>query len=290
MCCKMDKKDFWDIKSFGEISEEEKTVFYDSLSEDVVEGKIRFHAGICGGDSSFFENPYLLAGIIEPDGSIYPATGYANNNRKTLKNKKIRLFLERYFAHKMPHNDFNLQIIISAKHQFDNLPEASWIANTLAVRGVEGDYVNCLSEPIFSGISIQDLLSLKISVIFISDKSTDRILGIINNENVRKGLALVGTFNPVFGMVTEYALGIGKAVLESNKNRQITKDTNITLCSSTGPLSIPLIEGTYVLIQPKKNENQLSFTGMEYNPQKGNIVVNGSSLQRNHMILRIDPL
>ena len=187
----------------------------------------------------------------------------------------------------MPGNDFNLQIAIRTRHQFEDQAESSEIAHTFAVDGVQGDYVNYLSEPVFSNLSVEDQLSLEIAVIFVGDKNTDRILNIINKENVKKGIVLAGTFNPIFGVVANYVRNIGSELLQTRKNKRITRE-NFTLVSKPGSLSIPLKEGTYVFVQPRKDEKEFTFTGVRYDSLTDRVSVQGQPLARNHMILRIE--
>lgn len=278
----MTERDFWNIPALGELPTKERAAFYDALAEDEEKGGERFLFG--GSDSSFFENPTLRVGILEQDGSVVPAAGYTQ--RRTLQRRKIRVFLERYFVHAMPGQDFNLQIAIRTRHQFQDLKETSEVAHTLAVRGIQGDYVNYLTEPVFSDLSIEDNLSLEIAVIYIGDKTTDRILDIINNENVKKGITLAGTFNPIFGVVANYVRNIGVAVLKSRKNQEITRQ-QLTLLSEPGKISLPLIEGDYILVQPKKGETELSFSGIQFDSATDRVTMNGQPLARNHMLLRI---
>jgi hypothetical protein len=123
-------------------------------------------------------------------------------------------------------------------------------------------------------------------VIYVGDKTTNRILNIINNENVKKGITLAGTFNPIFGVVANYVRNIGVAVLESRKNQEITKQ-QLTLLSEPGKISLPLIEGDYVLVQPKRDEVELSFSGISFDSATGRVTMKDQPLARNHMLLHI---
>ena len=89
----MKKVDFWDIPALGELPTNERGEFYDAIAED--EEKKGTAAFFGGSDSSFFENPTLRVGILEPDGSIISATGYARG--KSIQKKKIRLYLQMEF-------------------------------------------------------------------------------------------------------------------------------------------------------------------------------------------------
>jgi len=276
---------FWDLPALGELPPEERGAFYDAIAEDE---KSTGRAGFAGlGDSAFFENPGLKVGLIEGD-SVVAATGYTR--RKPIRNSKINLFLERYFAYQMPGRDFDLQLMIGSHHHFAGRKEPSEVTHTFAVAGREGDYVPCLGAALFGGLSIRDNLLLRIGVTYLGDRTRDEIVKHLNSEGVKKGLLLATGYNPIFGAAASYAQSIAVALVNSKfRNRKITR-AEITLSGSPGAISIPLVEGTYVLVQPKRDEQELSFSNLRLNPSRDGILLGNQPLKRNHMMIRVQPL
>lgn len=278
------KASFWDLPALGELGPEERRDFYDEIAEDE---KIGGRAGFAGlGDSAFFENPGLKVGLIEGE-SVVAASGYTG--REPIRNSKINLFLERYFAYQMPGRDFDLQLMIGSHHYFADRKEPSEVTHTFAVEGKEGDYVPCLGVPLFAGLSIRDSLLLRIGVTYLGDRTRDEIVKHLNSEVVKKGLLLATGYNPVFGAAASYAQSIAVALVNSKfRNRKITR-AEITFSGSPGPISLPLVEGTYVFVQPKRDEQELSFSNLRLSPSRDGILLGGQPLKRNHMILRVQP-
>jgi len=62
------------------------------------------------------------------------------------------------------------------------------------------------------------------------------------------------------------------------------------MLSLGGAISIPLVEGTYVLVQPKRDEQELSFSNLRLNPSRDGILLGNQPLKRNHMMIRVQPL
>lgn len=271
---------FWGLTPLGQMSPAERQEFYDILVDDEPEEQLFF------GDSTshLYENPRLEIAILEKDGSLHPAQGYSST--ASLANTRVDVFLERFFAAAMPGNNYDLQLAITSRHRFPDRPEPDRVAHTLTVKGVLNDYANYLTEPVFQGLAIADLLTLDIAVNFLSDKNTRHLLGLLDHEVLSKGIKLAGTFNPVFGTLATYAQGFVKMCLEQKKNICIT-DAHLTLAANPGPLSASLVEGTYLLLQPTTAEESMSMGNARYDFKDKSLWVADQKVSRNHLFLRI---
>lgn len=269
---------YWDFVTLSELDKNEKAAFYNEIIEDI-EGDNLFGMG----DSRYFENPTLRVGILNEDLTV---SSIINANGKTVESDKINLYLEKYYVYDMPGDNFNLQLMIETRHQF-NKDKESQVGHTIAVNGLKKDFVNYLSEPVFKNLSVDDTLSLGIMVNFIGDKKTDSWLSFIKSDVVKTGIDLVGGFNPVYGTAANYIKSIAGGVLSSKKNQAIT-NMKISFLKSPGKLSIPLIEGTFILIQPMRDEHEINFEGITFEPSSGYFKQDGINLARNHMIFRIE--
>lgn len=271
---------FWGLTPLGGMPEEDRQEFYDLLIDDEQEE----HFFLGDSTSHLYENPRLEIAILEDDGTLRPAQGYSS--RPALGNGRIDVFLERYFAAAMPGNNYELQLAISSRHRFPDRQEPDRVAHTLAVRGVLNDYANYLTEPVFQGLAVDDLLTLDIAVNFLSDKSTRRLLAALDSEVLSKGIKLAGTFNPVFATLATYAQGFVKMCLEQKKNVSIT-DSHLTLTRSPGPLSATLVEGTYLLVQPSTGEERVNMLDARYDFHQSMLLVGNEKISRNHLFLRV---
>ena len=142
-----------DAATLGELSDEERTAFYDDLMED---DPATFNMFGLGGNAKYFENPTLRVGLVEVDNRVVPAQ---ESKAVTIRNASIDIWIERYFVQSMPMNKFNLQLVLSVRHFFKDKKDSQEIAYTLAAKGLLKDYVNYITEPVFKGLSVKDSLS-----------------------------------------------------------------------------------------------------------------------------------
>ena len=138
----------------------------------------------------------------------------------------------------------------------------------------------------FENLSVSNKLLLDIAVTFLTDRSTERLIQFLKSPELQKGIKLVGVYNPVFGTVAAYVREVVESLASAKKNRAIT-DAHIGLLSSPGQLSTPLIEGTYILVQPSTEAESLSTVDARYDTQRQRVVIANQPLERNHIILRI---
>jgi hypothetical protein len=270
---------FLDVATLGELTDAERAEFYDALADDLP-GQNLFGLG---SDAKVYENPTLRPAFLLADGRLVPV---AEAPGTTLADTKIDVVVERYFVRDMPGNNFELQLVVSARHLFSNRKEAEEVAHTLAVKGVRNDWVNYLAEPVFQGLVIKDSLSLNVMVNFVGDKMTDALLTFMDSEVAKKGIQLAGSYNPIFGTAASYCRSIVAGVLKAHKNQAIT-NMNLTLSGARGPMALPLVEGTYLLVQPLRGEVELTFTGMHFDAPTGRFLASDKPLERNHLVLRI---
>jgi hypothetical protein len=272
---------FWNLQPLGLMSRQDQAAFYDELADNDAED--HFFLGLGDPTSHLYENPRLEVAVLEHDGTIVPAQGYSAS--PLLEDAHIDVFLERYFAAAMPGNNFDLQLAISSRHHFEGRDQPERVAHTLAVKGVINDYANYLTEPVFRNLAVSDLLTLDIAVNFLSDKTTRRLLALMDNEVVSKGVQLATTFNPVYGTMASYAQGLIKMCLEAKQNVAIT-DAHLSFTSTLGTLSASLVEGTYLLFQPT-TEEEISLREATYDFAQKSLRIAGEKVSRNHLFLRI---
>ena len=273
----------WELRPLGGLTTTERASFY----EDLVEGEDEEHLfGFGDGDSRLFENPRLEVGVVTDDGTIVPAEKY--RKKAGLRDTRVNIYLERYFVQAMPASRFDIQLAVSSRHYFDDRPEPERVAHTLVVRGVMGDYANYLSEPVFRRLKIGDALSLDIAVTFLTDRSTERLLQFLKGPDIRKGMDLIQTYNPIFGTVANYVRGVVESLASAKKNTPIT-DAHLTFVASPGELSVPLVAGTYLLFQPSTEKDDVLSRSPRYDRDKQKVVVSDGDFGRNHAILRIEP-
>lgn len=271
----------WELRALGHLTPLERAEFYEDLSEDDPED----HLSIFGSKNSMlYENPRLEVGIMLDDGAIVPAEKCPKT--EGLRDTHVDVYLERYFVQAMPGRRFDLQLAISSRHHFDDRGEPDLISHTLVVRGVLGDYVNYLAEPVFQKLKVSDALTLDVAVTFLTDRSTEWLLQLLKGPKLRMGIQLASAYNPVFGIVSTYVRGVVESLAAAKKNQAIT-DTHLTLVASPGKLSLPLIEGTYVLFQPSTEAEDSMTRKPRYDPDRQRIVLEDSDFERNYMILRI---
>ena len=271
----------WKLRPLGDLTPLERAEFYEGLSEGTPEDHF---FGFRSGNSKLFENPRLEIGIVLEDGSIVPAQKYREPTY--LHDTHVDVFLDRYFAQAMPGRDFDLQLVVSSRHWFDNREEPSRVSHTLVVRGVVGDYANYLTEPVFQNLKVSDMLTLDVAVTFLTDQSTERLIQVLKAPELRQGIQLASAFNPIFGTVATYVRGLAESLAEAKKNQVIT-DGHVTLMASPGQLASPLIEGTYVLFQPSTEAEDSMTRKPRYDSDRQRIVLEDGDFERNHLFLTI---
>jgi len=270
----------WALETLGDLTPKARSAFYDDLSDD----DPKQHLWGDASDPKRFENPRLEVGILLDTGEIVSPGKHPNPT--CLQNAKIDVYLERYFVQAMPGKEFDLQLAISSRHQFTDRPEAERVSHTLVVRGVLGDYANYLAEPVFENLSVSNKLLLDIGVTFLTDRSTERLMQFLKGPELRQGIKLASVYNPVFGTVATYVKGVVESLASARKNRGIT-DAHIGLLSSPGQLSPPLIEGTYIFLQPSTDPESFATIDARYDAPRQRVVVGDKPLERNYIILRI---
>lgn len=270
----------WTLKTLGGSTPKERASFYEDLSDDDSKQHLFWDAS----DPKRFENPRLEVGILLDSGKIVSPGNYPNP--KCLQDVKIDVYLERYFVDAMPGSQFDLQLAISSRHQFADRPEADRVSHTLVVRGVLGDYANYLAEPVFENLSVSNKLLLDVAVTFLTDRSTERLTQFLKSPELRQGIKLASVYNPIFGTVATYVTGVVESLAAAKKNRGVT-DAHIGFLSSPGQMSPPLIEGTYILLQPSTDPESFSTVDARYDAQRQRVMIEDKPLERNYMILRI---
>jgi len=272
---------FWPGTPLSELAAEDRGIFYDALADDDI-GDQLFGGGK---KANLYESQAFRIGIVDDKSRVVPAAGF--KHPKPLSNARINVFLEGFFAAAMPGRKFRLQLLIGATHRFDE-GLAQDIGHTVAVDGVLEDYVGVLGDPCFWKLKIDETLTLHVSINFVADKSDESVLRLLDSDQVKKGVELTATYNPVFGATLAYARGIAQALLKSRQNQSIIKCT-VGFRTDPGDIGIPLAESTYVLVQvPSPELNTFSWDNTQWHSASGRIVRDGQPLMFNHLLLRLE--
>src|SRR5260221_556991 len=106
------------------------------------------------------------------------------------------------------------------------------------------------------------------------------------SPELKSGLKLASTYNPAFATVATYARGLVETIASARKNRAIT-DAHIGLETEPGEISLPLIEGTYVLFQPLSTTDTILNDRPRFDVDQLRIVTDKGTFDRNHLFLRV---
>ncbi len=287
----MDRETLWGISTLADLDAEALGEFYDDVleSDEAADAELGIQGNFLGfGNSDLFTSPRMEVAVMEDDGTVSPAQAYSA--KTPISDSSLNLYMERYFAHEMPGRHFDLQLGLGARHVFSDRPdEEEPIAHTLPLKGTKRDYMNYMSEPVFRNLSVQNVLTLDLSVTYVSDKFTRGLLEALDSETLGKGVALAKTFNPVYGTITSYATSLVKMFAQGRKNRGIT-DFHFSLVSRPGGhFSMPLVEATYLLFQPSYDEGDgIDLSELKYDHDVSRLVRGDEVLDRNHLFLRIE--
>src|SRR5258708_18546973 len=269
----------WSIVALGDAEPADRGDFYDALVEDEVKSNLSIFGG---GDAKFYENPRLEVTIIGTDGFLIPAAKYPRPAKFSAKS--VNIFLDRYYVHSVPGKLFELELAISSRHMFTGRGRER-VSHTMDVKGVIGDYVNYLSEPVFQDLALKDMLTLDIAVTFVTDRATEKLLAVLRSPELKSGLKLDSTYNPAFATVATYARGLVETIASARKNRAIT-DAHIGLETEPGEISLPLIEGTYVLFQPLSTTDTILNDRPRFDVHQLRNTTQKRAFCRNHLFLR----
>lgn len=271
----------WEIITLGKLSPKDKAEFYETLSEEGAEK----HLFSDKKNSKLYENPMLEVAIINETGEVISPSLHSPK-KEFLGETTIDISLDRYYVAAMPGNLFDLQIALSSRHLFENRSTSEQISHTMVAKGVLGSFINYFSEPVFQNLKIANMLTLDLAVSFLTDRSTERLIKCLKDENLKKGIQLASQYNPVFNTAATFVKGIVETLGSAKKNTPIT-DHHITFYSSPDKFSTPLIEGSYLLFQPSSEKEDLSTLNLKYDFNRDKLMEDEKEFEHNYMILSV---
>lgn len=277
----------WPWNPLGAEPAEVRGEFYDEIADDFTD-----HQFLHRNDSGAWESMEFRVGLVQPDGSITSAVGLTENARKggefpPLQGNLANVYLDKYFTYRMPASNFKLQLLLGARHQFGTAGEVD-VGHCLVVAGNNGSHVNVAGEPCFRGLKIRNDLGLDIGVNFLSDRDTESMLRVLESAPLKEGIQLTAAYNPVFPVALSYLRSATEALLKARKNRPIV-NYRLSLRSNPGDAGIPLVAGTFVILQDWNNENvAFSWARYAWSKEGGQLQHKGEPAKANYMLLRLE--
>lgn len=277
----------WPGLALGAASAEARGEFYDDIAEDDTE-----HQFLSPSDSEVWESQEFRVGLVRPDGSIISAVGLSDEACKAggfslLQGTPANVYLDRYFTYRMPASNFKLQLLLGARHAFGNSGPTD-VGHCLVVDGSSGSHVNMTGESCFRGLQVKDDLGLDICVNFLVDKDTASLVKVLESAPLKEGIQLTAVYNPVFPIALSYLLMATEALLKARKNKPIVK-YRLSLRSNAGEAGIPLIAGTFVILQDwATGSASFSWDRYAWSKEGGQLKYKGEPVRANYMLLRLE--
>lgn len=277
----------WPGCPLGAEPAEVRGAFYDDIADDFSD-----HQFLSRSDSGAWESKEFRVGLIRADGSIVSAVGLTDaalqaDSFSRLRDSVANVYLDKYFTYRMPAANFKLQLLIGARHVFGNAREEN-VGHCLVVDGNNGSHVNAVGESCFRGLRIQDDLGLDIGVNFLTDKDTESLLRVLGSAPLKEGIQLTAAYNPVFPVALSYLRTATEALLKAKKNKPIV-NYRLSLRSRPGDAGIPLVAGTFVMLQDWGNETSaFSWDRYAWSKDGGQLRYKGEPAKANYMLLRLE--
>ena len=204
----------------------------------------------------------------------------------SLKNKRIKISLDILYVFDYPGNGrHHVLFDFKAKNQLMN--DNDQIIHFSQTRTAqEGQFAGILSIPIFIGLTVgNEGVDFACTTINVSNESDEKFLDILESNEVKSGLKLVNSINPVVPIVSSLAEGIAKKVATRNNNKKI-QEFVMGLDFSNINSRAKLREGTYIVVQ--SGLNSFDWTKWEY---KNGVVLskqdNTKTLPHNYLVFSI---
>lgn len=167
----------------------------------------------------------------------------------SLKNQRIKVTLDLLYVHDYPGNGRH-QVLFDFKGEnqiVNSEAQAVHFNQTLTVQ--EGQFAGIASLPVFIGLTVgSEGVGFACKAINVKNENDEKFLGILDSKEIKSGIKLVNTVNPVVPIVTSLAEGIAKQIATRNNNKTI-QDFTMGLDFSTISSRARLKEGTYIAVQ-----------------------------------------
>lgn len=190
---------------------------------------------------------------------------------QSLKNQRIKVTLDLLYVHDYPGTGRH-HVLFDFKGENQIVNSETQPVHYSQTRTIqEGQFAAIVSIPIFIGLTVgNEGVGFECKTVNVNNENDEKFLGILDSKEVKAGLKLVNTINPVVPIVTSLAEGIAKQMATRNRNKTI-QDFAMGLDFSTVPTRAKLKEGTYIAVQVD-NLAGWNWSEWEYKAESGVIV------------------
>lgn len=194
----------------------------------------------------------------------------------------VDIVLTRFWVAEMPAYNFQIKLVIGAEHEFSH-SRRSPAAHARVADGVTGQYLGVANIPFLQGLKVSSGAELNVQVMFLDGKTSNAVVGLLNDPAFKQGINLVRTFNPVFATAAHYLSSLTKALLSIGKNCMVTQGI-FGLHAFGGVASGPLGIGDYLLAQLPPDIAQGS---LHWDATQDHVMDGDNLLDANYMMIRI---
>ncbi|WP_300667783.1 hypothetical protein [Desulfoluna sp.] len=206
-----------------------------------------------------------------------------------LKDQAIKITLDRLVVRDYPGKGVH-HILFDFYAQHQTTGQAQDLHFTQTYRVQEGQSAPISGYPIFVGLNVgSEGVAFKCQTINVKNEADEKLLGIMEGDAFKKGLQLVNTVNPAIPVVTGFATGITKAVLNGKKNVPV-QAFDLGLDFSTIQTRAKLKEGSYVVVQAPL---PFDWAQWVYSPTSGQIISTAdpaTSIPYNYIVFSISKM
>ena len=158
-----------------------------------------------------------------------------------------------------------------AQNQVSNGVENLHFNATYRIR--EGERAAILGYPIFIGLNVgSEGVAFKCFTVNVQNDQDESFLAFLESDVFRGGLKLATTFQPAIGPLSEFAVGLTRAIATRNRNVPV-QDFYLGLDFSSVATRARLAEGSYLAVQiPETLQSVWDWSMWVYNPNHGQVV------------------
>lgn len=203
----------------------------------------------------------------------------------------IDVILERLLLSELPTTrSCSVQMNWSVSHFFSNEPKP--VAHITCVEASPRTAARATGVPLFSNLSAQKGLDLKVGLIAVTDPKDNPIMNILSSDALKAGLKLAGRFNPVFASTVSYVNAITKGLTEKSRRNYKLAEWRCGLSTDKRD-RMPLVEGDYIMLDGQLHvegyEEEVRWDTLKWNSQTEQVEYDGQSLTNSHIIVHIRP-
>lgn len=223
---------------------------------------------------------------LSDDGVFTPAFAPGGNQADDPAGQPVDIVLTRFWIAEMPARNFQIKLVIGAEHEFRQ-NRRSPAAHARVADGVTGQYLGVANIPFLQGLNISSGATLNVQVMFLDGKTSNAVVGFLNDPAFKQGINLVRTFNPVFATAAHYLSSLTQALLSIGKNCMVTQGI-FGLHAFGGVASGSLGVGDYLLAQlPPNIHDRLAQGSLHWDATQDRVMDRDKFLDANYMMIRI---